>query len=298
MRVLVTGAGGLVGRAVSEYCRSEGDLVFSYDHQSLDISDLDSVNRVLREDKPETVINCAAWTNVDGCEGNRERAFAVNAAGPENLARASREMSAKLVTISTDYVFAGTKDGFYTQRDQPQPESVYGLSKLEGERLAQRAYARTVVVRTGFVFGSGGSNFLSTVIERARRGEKLKAIRDAYGTPSYAPDLARRLRDLAQLDLPGTFHVVNAGEGVSYEEFARAALDLSGSASTSLESVEMDSLKRPAPRPRNSRLRCLLSDAIGLTPLPFWQESLASFAALSSQSEAAPKSLDCPPSLA
>jgi dTDP-4-dehydrorhamnose reductase len=287
LKVLVTGAGGMVGRAVSEFCRSSGDLVFAYDHQRLDISDSDRVSQTLQQDRPEAVINCAAWTDVDGCEQDRERAFAVNAAGPENLAVASREVGAGLITISTDYVFNGRKDGFYTQRDQPAPESIYGLAKLEGERRAQLAHARAIVVRTGFVFGPGGTNFLSTIIERARRGEKLKAIRDAYGTPSYAPAVARRLRELAVLDLPGTFHVVNAGEGVSYEEFARAALDLSGQAATSLETVAMDSLSRPAPRPRNSRLKCLLSEAIGLTPLPFWKESLADFAALNSLSEAA-----------
>ncbi len=280
----------MVGRAVVEYCRLSGDLIFPYDHASLDIGDPDRVVQTLKKDKPETVINCAAWTDVDGCEFDKERAFAANARGPENLASASREISAGLVTISTDYVFDGEKEGFYTQRDQPNPQSIYGLSKLEGERRAQLAYARTIVVRTGFVYGPGGSNFLSTIIERARRGEKLKAIRDAYGTPSYAPDLARRLRELAQLDLPGTFHIVNAGAGVSYEEFARTALDLGGYASTNLESVEMDSLNRPAPRPRNSRLRCLLSESISLTPLPFWKDSLRDFAALDSQREVAAKS--------
>ncbi|MEP6569288.1 MAG: dTDP-4-dehydrorhamnose reductase [Acidobacteriota bacterium] len=298
MRVLVAGAGGMVGRAVREYCLSNGDVVFSHDHASLDISNSEQVAHALQKDQPEVVINCAAWTNVDGCELDRDRAFAVNAAGPENLARASRDVGAALITISTDYVFDGKKDGFYTQRDQPAPENTYGLSKLEGERRAQSAHARTIVVRTGFVFGSGGTNFLSTIIERARRGERLNAIRDAYGTPSYAPDLARRLRELAQLDMPGTFHVVNAGPGVSYEEFARAALDLSGHSATHLDSVEMDSLSRPAPRPRNSRLKCLLSEAIGLAPLPFWKESLMSFAALDSRTEAAAKMQGGRPQLA
>jgi dTDP-4-dehydrorhamnose reductase len=279
----------MVGRAVGDYCRSNGDLVFTYDHTGLDISDSDHVKKILLHDRPEVVINCAAWTDVDGCELNRERAFAVNAEGPENLACASREINAGLITISTDYVFDGKKEGFYTQRDQPGPESIYGLSKLEGERRAQLAYARSVVVRTGFVFGPGGINFLSTIIERAKRGEKLKAIKDAYGTPTYAPDLARRLRELAQLDLPGTFHVVNDGAGVSYEEFARTALDLSGYAKASLESVEVASLNRPAPRPRNSRLKCLLSTALGLAPLPFWRDSLSNFATRDAPQEIAAK---------
>jgi dTDP-4-dehydrorhamnose reductase len=281
LRVLVTGAGGMVGRAVSAYCCARGDLVFSYDHPALDISDPNTVRHTLQRDKPDVVINCAAWTDVDACEVDEERAFAVNATGPENLARASRQINAGLITISTDYVFDGQKDGFYTQRDQPNPVSVYGRAKLEGERRAQLTYARTIVVRTGFVFGSGGTNFLSTIVAQARRGERLTAIRNAYGTPTYAPDLAQRLLELAQLDLPGTFHVVNAGAGASYEEFARMALDLSGCGATNqLVSVDVDSLERVAPRPRNSRLKCLLSEAIGLTPLPPWQDSLRSFATL------------------
>ncbi len=290
MKVVVTGAGGMVGRAVSEYCSANGDQVFAYDHRGLDIADAGGVRQTLLQDKPDAVINCAAWTDVDGCERDPERALAANASGPENLAYASRELDAVLVTISTDYVFDGEKQqGFYTQRDQPNPQSVYAVSKLEGERRAQLAHARTVVVRTGFVFGPGGANFLSTVIERARRGEQLKAISDAYGTPSYAPDLARRLRELAQLDLPGTFHTVNSGAGVSYEEFARAALDFSGFGSTNLETVAMATLHRPAPRPRNSRLKCLLSEAVGLAPLPLWDDALRAFARLHESSEVVAK---------
>ena len=139
-------------------------------------ADVDRVRQTLQKDRPDAVVNCAAWTDVDGCESDQERAFAANAQGPENLANASREIGAVLVTISTDYVFDGRKQGFYTQRDNPNPESVYAASKLEGERRAQLADARTIVVRTGFVFAKGGTNFLSTIIERARRGEKLKAI--------------------------------------------------------------------------------------------------------------------------
>lgn len=271
----------MVGRAVVQHCRSIGDEVVARDHRALDINDPDLVMQVIQADKPEAVINCAAWTDVDGCEQDRERAFAANAAGPENLAKASSVIGATLVTISTDYVFDGEKTGFYTQRDSPRPESVYGLARLEGERRAQAAYAGgTIVVRTGFVFGVGGTNFLSTIVERARRGEKVKAISDSYGTPTYGWDLGVRLRELARLKHPGIFHVVNAGDGVSYEEFARAALDVAGLATTNVESVETDSLHRPAPRPRNSRLKCLRSVEIGLPPLPFWKDSLRDFVAL------------------
>lgn len=288
--MLVAGAGGMVGRAVTEYCESAGDLVFAYDHRALDISDSERVEHALQVDQPEAVINCAAWTDVDGCELDPERAFSANACGPKTLAQASSQVNARLVTISTDYVFDGDKAGFYTQRDQPNPRSVYGASKLQGERNAQLAYARTIVVRTGFVFGPGGGNFLSTIVERARRGEKLKAIGDAYGTPTYSRDLAARLRELAQLDLPGIFHVVNAGAGTSYVDFARAALDLGGYSATAIETVSTSSLHRPAPRPRNSRLRCLVSEAIGLSSLPFWKDSLRDFVALTLQNELAAKS--------
>jgi dTDP-4-dehydrorhamnose reductase len=284
--VIVTGAGGMVGQAVSKCCRSLGDEVVSYTHQSLDISDQDLVEAAVDHDRPDAVINCAAWTNVDGCESDQARAFGANANGPENLARASRKVGALLVSISTDYVFDGTKAGFYTQRDSPNPQSVYAISKLEGERRAQLADARTIIVRTGFLFGHGGINFLSTVLQQARTGEKLKAITDAYGMPTYSRHLAARLRELAQLDLPGTYHVVNSGNGASYEEFARAALETAGQIAT-IETITMESLHRPAPRPRNSRLKCLLSEAIGLPPLPDWREALRDYAGGQSSSEIA-----------
>jgi len=277
LRILITGARGLVGRALVEHCRANGDEVLSYDRKGLDISDADAVESVIVRQLPEAVINCAAWTDVDGCESDPEKARQVNASGPENLGRASRKASAVLVTISTDYVFDGHKEGFYTQRDKPSPISVYGKFKLEGERRAQEEHARTIVVRTGFIFGPGGKNFLSNVVSRAERGEKLKAIRDYWGTPTYGPDLAARLRELAALDLPGVYHVVNSGEGASFETFSLEALRLAGFGADRLEVVNGDSLARPAPRPRNSKLRCLMSEAIGLVPLPPWQEGLAHF---------------------
>ena len=277
MRVLVTGAAGLVGSALVEHCAASGDEVLAYHHHGLDITDASRVEDLILAQRPEAVINCAAWTDVDGCESNPEKARLANAAGPENLARASRKANAVLVTISTDYVFDGAKEGFYTQRDQPSPISVYGKYKLEGERRAQEAHARTIVVRSGYIFGPGGRNFLSTVIARAERGEKLKAIADYWGTPTYGHDLAVRLRELAIRDLPGVYHVVNSGDGASFETFSREALRLAGLDSAGLEVVNGDSLGRPAPRPHNSRLKCLLSDAIGLPPLRPWQDALAHF---------------------
>jgi dTDP-4-dehydrorhamnose reductase len=188
-----------------------------------------------------------------------------------------------LITISTDYVFDGTKDGFYTQRDQPNPQSVYAVSKLEGERRAQITWARTIVVRSGYIFGVGGKNFLSSIVERGRRGERLKAINDTFGTPTYAPDLARQLHRLARLDLPGIYHIVNAGPGAAFEDFARSAFAFASLDPGLLEGVSLNSLKRHAPRPHNSKLRCLLSEAIGLEPLPYWEDALRDFVSVGSR---------------
>jgi dTDP-4-dehydrorhamnose reductase len=269
----------MVGQALKNHCLASGDDVLAFDHQSMDISDFDSVKSIFLSTKPEAVINCAAWTDVDGCELDPSRAKAANALGPENLATASRLVDAAFVTISTDYVFDGAKEGFYTQRDDPNPQSVYAQSKLEGERRAQLAYARTIVVRSGFIFGPGGKNFLSTVVNLARSGGNMKAISDSYGTPTFSLHLAARLRDLAKLDLPGIYHVVNSGDGVSFAGFARLALDLSGFEALKLETISMNSLNRPAPRPANSRLKCLLSEGLGLAPLPFWERAVAEFVA-------------------
>lgn len=277
LKILITGAKGLVGRALVEHCSASGDEVFPYDHQSLDIADGRAVEAEIVRHRPDSVINCAAWTDVDGCETNPTKAEHVNALGPENLARACRNAGALLITISTDYVFDGEKDGFYTQRDQPRPISVYGRFKLDGERKAQEAHARTIIVRTGYIFGSGGKNFLSNVVTWAQQGKKLKAIRDYWGTPTYGSDLAIRLRELAALDLPGIYHVVSSGEGASFETFSVEAMRLASLSTEMLEVVDGDTLGRPAPRPRNSRLKCLLSEAVGLSPLPPWQDGLARF---------------------
>jgi dTDP-4-dehydrorhamnose reductase len=269
----------MVGRAVAAHCAARGDELLAPAHNDFDISDKDAVASFIENERPDAVINCAALANVDECERAPARAFSVNAEGPENLALACRKVRAVLVTISTDYVFDGAKEGFYTQRDDPNPLSVYAKAKVEGERRALAASARTVVVRTGWIFGPGGKNFLADVVNRIRSGERLKLIRDAYGTPTYALDLAVRLRELAERDIPGIFHVVSGGEGASFEEYTRFAARFVPHDEGQFESVSMHALQRAAPRPVNSRLRCLLSEAIGLEPLPLWQEALKDFIA-------------------
>ena len=248
-----------------------------YERKALDITNRENVFQTILGRKPDVVVNCAAWTNVDACESDPQKAHAVNAAGPENLASACKEIGAVFITISTDYVFDGEKAGFYTQLDTPNPLSVYAASKLEGERLPQAAYDRSIIVRTGYIFGTGGANFLSTVVGRARKDEKLKVITDTYGTPTYANDLAARLRELAVADAPGIYHVVNSGPGVSFEQFTRKVLELLGKTDANVEPVLAASLNRPAKRPYNSRLRCVRSEEIGLSPLPDWESALARF---------------------
>lgn len=286
MKVLVTGAGGLVGRALAAHCSLQGENVCALDHHALDITDELAVSAALDREAPDLVINCAAWTDVDGCELDPERAARANAYGPELLALACRKVDALFITISTDYVFDGEKDGFYTQADQPNPQSAYGISKLEGERRAQSVWERTIVVRSGYIFGSGGANFLSNVLARARSGEPLKVITDSFGTPTYARDLAAQLYRLAVLNLPGLYHVVNSGEGANFEDFSRLALKSAGLDTSLLNPVSMKSLNRPAPRPRNSRLRCLLSEAIGLPPMRLWQDAVRDFVASEARASA------------
>lgn len=278
MKVLIPGANGMVARAVTAVCEDAGDEVFPLDRDALDITDGEMVYDVLDRIRPDAVINTAAWTNVDGCELDIERAYAANARGPANLAVGCRRVGASLVTVSTDYVFDGAKQGFYTQRDDPRPISVYGHAKLEGERTAQAANARTMIVRTGWVFGEHGRNFLSVIGEKLQRGEPVTAISDAFGTPTYARDLARRLRELAVKDLPGLYHVANPGGGVSYLGYVSELGRVLGVDPDLIRSNPMRDVMRPAPRPHNSCLRCLVSEAIGLAPLPVWTESLREFA--------------------
>lgn len=277
MKILITGANGMVARATIDYCRSIGDEVFALTRQEMDIADHDKVFAVFDEKKFDAVINCAAYTDVDGSETNAERCYAANAFGVENLALAAKRIDCRFVTISTDYVFDGANSSFYTQRDTPNPQGVYGKAKLEGEIRARSAYARSIIVRSGWIYGDGGTNFLSVMHKLLAGGKRIKAIYDSFGTPTFAGDLAQRLREVAELDLPAVFHVTNSGEGTSYAGFARKVCELKGFDSNLLEDASADSLNRPAPRPRSSRLACLFSERFGLKPIRNWENALAEF---------------------
>lgn len=277
MKILITGANGMVARATIKYCESINDSVAAFTRAELDISNRALTFETVAREKPDAIINCAAYTNVDGAETNEDLCYAANAAGVENLALAAKEIKAAFVTISTDYVFDGAKQSFYTQRDEPNPQSVYGKSKLAGERLARDAYARSIVVRSGWIYGAGGTNFLSVMPQLLAEGKTIKAIFDAYGTPTFAKDLAKRLCELVDLDLPAIYHVTNSGAGASYEEFARTVCEIKNLDENLLEPVSNDTLKRPAPRPTSSKLACLFSERFGLAPLRDWRDALKEF---------------------
>jgi dTDP-4-dehydrorhamnose reductase len=277
MKVLITGANGMVARAAIKHCEIIGDEVSGFTRQQMDIADFNQVSDIFTREKPDAVINCAAYTDVDGSETNIETCYKANAIGVENLAIACKEIDARFVTISTDYVFDGTIEGFYTQRDTPTPISVYGKAKLDGEQRAKNAYARSIIVRSGWIYGNHGTNFLSVMHKLLADGKNIKAIFDSYGTPTFADDLTVRLRELAELDLPNIYHVTNSGEGTSYAGFAEKVCEIKGFDKNLLEYAKSESLKRPAPRPKSSKLACLFSEKFGLSPLPDWEISLSKF---------------------
>ena len=277
MKILITGANGMVARATAEFCRSLGDEVFALVRGDMDIADLRSVRSAVSDIRPDAIINCAAYTNVDGAEAEPQAAYTANVLGVENLALVACEVDSRFVTISTDYVFDGAKAEFYTQRDTPKPQGVYAVTKRQGEIAAMQANGRTVVVRTGWIYGEGGTNFLSVMHKLMGDGKSIKAIRDSYGTPTSAGDLAKRLRELAELDMPAIFHVTNSGPGTSYLGFAEKVCEIGGFDKKLIEAVSKDDLQRPAPRPANSKIACLFSEKFGLQPMPNWEDGLRRF---------------------
>ncbi len=277
MKILITGANGMVAKATTEHCRKLGDEVVALTRQELDIGDAEATGEVFTREKFDGVINCAAYTDVDGAETNEEICYRANADGVENLAAAAKKINAAFVTISTDYVFDGANEDFYTQRDTPNPQGVYAKSKLNGEIRARNEYGRSIVVRSGWIYGDGGTNFLSVMHRLLAEGKTIKAIGDSYGTPTFAGDLAKRLRELIELDLPNIYHVTNAGDGISYEGFARKVAEIKGYDQNLIQSVSTHDLQRPAPRPVSSKLACLFSQKFGLAPMRNWEQALAEF---------------------
>ena len=277
MKIVVTGANGMVARAAATHCREIGDDVVALSRQQLDISDREAVRRTLDEQRPEAVLNCAAYTDVDGAESQIEEARAANTIGVQNLAESARENGSTFITISTDYVFDGSNLGFYTEDDTPNPRGVYAITKYEGEIAAARVNPDAVIVRSGWIYGEGGTNFLSVMHRLLAEGKRIKAIKDAFGTPTFALDLARRLRELAAGNESGIFHVTNSGPGTSYLGFAEKICAVGGYDQALIEPVSKDDLERPAPRPVSSKLSSVRMEPAGLSALQNWESALAEF---------------------
>ncbi|HYP29922.1 MAG TPA: dTDP-4-dehydrorhamnose reductase [Blastocatellia bacterium] len=273
---LITGAGGLLGRTLSGRLSASGWRVVARTHAELDITSEEDVRSNVERARPDIVINCAATADVDRCEREPAWAFAVNEAGPRLLARACRETGAEVMHVSTDYVFDGEKEGFYTQEDPPNPRGVYATSKLAGERAVVHEAERFYIVRSSWIFGAGGKNFGSRVVEYARAGAKLKGVTDQTSIPTYAPDLSERIEEVLASGAHGLYHLTNTGPATWYD-FARMALDLSGLAGVELQPVTRAELRQDAPRPRNTAMRCLVSEKLGLAPLRHWRDALRDF---------------------
>ena len=269
----------MVARAAVTHCRSIGDDVVALTRQQMDIADRDAVFRMFESERPDAVLNCAAYTDVDGAESNPDASRRANTDGPRVLADASREFGARFVTISTDYVFDGSYDGFYTEDATTNPRGVYAKTKYEGELAAAKVNDRSVIVRSGWIYGSYGTNFLSVMHTLLAAGKQIKAIKDSYGTPTFALDLAKRLRELATTEATGVFHVTNSGDGASYLGFAEKVCELGGFDSSLIEPVSHEDLKRPAPRPVSSKLGSVRMKSLGLAPLPLWTDALSQFLA-------------------
>lgn len=275
MKVLVTGAGGQLGHDVASVCAEAGDDVVAAGHADLDVGDRDAVFAAITSLRPDAVLHVGAWTAVDACESDPDRAYRVNALGTRWVADASRQAGAYLCYVSTDYVFDGTKDGPYVEWDATNPQSVYGRSKLGGEHEVAAHCPGASVVRTSWVCGEHGHNMVKTVLSLADRPE-LAFVDDQRGCPSFTADLAVAIRRLAASRLAGTFHVTNQG-AVSWYEFVRDILELSGNDPTKVRPIKTADLDppRPAPRPANSVLENAALRLANLPLLPHYRESLA-----------------------
>jgi dTDP-4-dehydrorhamnose reductase len=266
--ILVVGSKGMLGQ---ELMGLYGSSARGVDVGDIDITDLGSVQRVLLTLKPKVVVNAAAYTDVDGCESETELALQVNGEGVAHLAMISKEIGAKLVQVSTDYIFDGGKQTPYLEDDAPAPLSIYGESKLAGEMNA-RFNPDHLIVRTQWLYGHGGKNFVETMLRLAGEKSELSVVDDQVGSPTWTYDLALAIKALIDKGCHGTYHAANSGF-VSWNGFAREIFRLAGLDIT-VNPMSTTQLGRPAARPLHSTLDCgKLAEATGFVPEP-WQEAL------------------------
>jgi dTDP-4-dehydrorhamnose reductase len=274
MRLLVTGAAGLLGRDVVRAALAAGHETVGLSRPELDVTDAQAVVRAVASHRPEALVNCAAWADVDGAEAAEAPAEAVNGRGAGNVARAAAQAGASVVHLSSDYVFDGRKDAPYVESDPPAPISAYGRSKLAGERAVATSGARHAIVRSSWLFGAHGENFVSAILARAAESDELRVVTDQIGCPTYSGHLAAALVALAEGGAEGTFHVAGTGAATRHA-LAVEALRLAG-LERRVATASTEEFPRPARRPAYS---VLISERADAPRLPPWQEGLAAYMA-------------------
>jgi dTDP-4-dehydrorhamnose reductase len=274
MRVTLFGATGLLGKALARQWTE--DEVAALSSKDADIRDPKQVSEAIERTRPDWIVLAAAYTDVDGCENNREMAFSVNRDGAANVARAARESGARLLAISTDYVFDG-KNSVPYETDHPRaPRSMYGRSKAEGEERMQEILPGVCIVRTSWLFGVGGKCFPDTILKLAATRAELDVVDDQRGSPTYSVDLARGIIQLCRQDATGIIHATNSGE-CSWYEFAREIVSEAGLA-TVVHPTTSDKFVRPAERPQYSVLSPRSLNGYGIT-MPDWHDALRRYLA-------------------
>ncbi len=275
-RVVVTGAKGMLGRAVAKCFRHHFETV-AMSRDELDICDSQGVSRVFQGVRPSIVVNCAAYTDVDRAEEDVDQAYRVNSMGPLILARLSKEMGSRLVHVSTDYVFDGEAHGPYLEFAQRAPRSIYGKSKALGEMFVEESGCDYLIVRTAWLFGPGGRNFVRTIYGLTKEQKTLKVVDDQTGAPTYTHDLAQALLELCKSGARGLFHFTNSGP-VTWYGIARYIVEASG-ARTEVIPVTTEEFPRPAPRPRYSVLDTTKYQLVtGRVPRP-WKQAVEEYVA-------------------
>jgi len=274
MRVTIFGATGLLGRALTQEWR--GDEVTGLGVEDADVRDKAKVSEIVGNQRPDWIVLAAAYTDVDGCETNRELAFAVNRDGAVNVAEAARQSGARLLFLSSDYVFDGTKTSPYETDDARHPQSVYARSKAEAEVRLLEILPACCIVRTAWLFGMGGKCFPDTILKLAATRPALEVVDDQRGCPTYSIDLARALIQLCQKGAAGIVHVTNAGN-CTWFEFAREIVASAG-LSTEVRPVSTAQMARPAHRPAYSVLSLASLERFGIV-LPTWQDALRRYLA-------------------
>jgi len=278
--ILVIGARGMLGRDLMGILQSSlpNDGVIGWDIEEIDIRKEEETVTKIEKLRPEIVIHIAAYTDVDGCELDEEKAFAVNAEGTKHVALAASRCRAKVVYLSTDYVFDGNKREPYLESDLPHPLNVYGLSKLKGEQYVQEWVKDFLIIRTQWLYGRYGKNFVASILRQAREKEILSIVNDQIGSPTCTADLAKAISVLIQFNGQGIFHVASS-DLCSWYTFGQAILKLSGKDKVRVIPISSQELGRPAVRPFYSVLNCQkLRKETGLT-LPPWSEALKDYLA-------------------